>query len=74
MCVDFYFPEKNLVIEIDGKEHNKDWVIVKDALRDEYIKTVHNVKSIWRITNKQLANDIDNVKEFVLSKLMDEHI
>lgn len=69
VCVDFYFPEQNIVIEIDGAEHHNEIAVAKDALRTEYIKNSHGVKHVLRITNKQLANEIENVKELVISKL-----
>lgn len=63
VCVDFFIPEMGLVIEIDGYGHDYN----KDLIRTQYIKKIHGVKEVLRITNKQLANDYDSVEEFVSS-------
>jgi len=65
VCVDFYFPEHNIVIEIDGIEHDA----VRDAERTRYIKGTHNVKEVLRITNRQLITNREDIIELVLSKL-----
>jgi len=65
VCADFYFPEHNIVIEIDGNEHD----VNKDADRTRYIKRTHNVKEVLRITNSQLITNREDIIELVLSKL-----
>lgn len=47
---DFYFPDKNLIIELDGSQHKN--TIEKDRQRDEYIKKYYGLKII-RITHKE---------------------
>lgn len=47
---DFYFPDKNLIIELDGSQHKN--TIEKDQQRDEYIKKYYGLKII-RITHKE---------------------
>lgn len=63
VCVDFYFPEQNIVIELDGVEHKKR--IEKDRERTNYLKRVHGVNRVIRYTNKQLALDYYNVLDSV---------
>ncbi len=36
-CVDFFLPQANLVIEIDGQHHKKEQNRVADSLRDEFL-------------------------------------
>lgn len=47
---DFYFPNLNLIVEMDGKQH-KDTVI-EDELKDSLLKQEFNIDTI-RITHKQ---------------------
>ena len=58
---DFYFPDKKLIIELDGTQHNK--TIVYDQERDSYIKSTYGV-SIIRISHKeyQRKSRIDEIK------------
>lgn len=51
--VDFYFPSKNLIIELDGTQHLK--TIEYDANRDDYLKTTYGV-NIVRISYKEYKN------------------
>lgn len=47
--VDFYFPEINLIVELDGKQHEKPKHKEADKIRDEYIKTYLNI-DVFRIS------------------------
>lgn len=47
--VDFYFLEINLIVELDGKQHEKPKHKEADRLRDEYITTNLNI-NIFRIS------------------------
>jgi very-short-patch-repair endonuclease len=47
--VDFYFPEINLIVELDGKQHEKPKHKEADKLRDEYITTNLNL-NVFRIS------------------------
>lgn len=47
--VDFYFPEINLIVELDGKQHEKPKHKEADRLRDEYITTHLNL-DVFRIS------------------------
>ncbi len=60
--VDFYCPEKRLVIEIDGSQHiNSEY----DAKRDQYLKDLgFKVLRFW-------DNDVNNNLEGVLLKIID---
>lgn len=67
--VDFYFPEKNLVIEVDGEYHQIKEQKEKDILREEKLKKAYKLK-ILRYTNNQvyteffkILQDIKDVKE-----------
>lgn len=52
---DFYFPELNLIIELDGSQHNatKDY----DRERDLYIESTYDIR-IVRITHKEYKSKI----------------
>ncbi len=61
---DFYCKEKNLIIELDGSQHqeNKEY----DAERDDYIKTLGiKVLRFWN-------NEVDANIEGVLMKIKEE--
>ena len=47
--VDFYFPKINLIVELDGKQHEKPKHKEADKLRDEYITTHLNI-NVFRIS------------------------
>jgi very-short-patch-repair endonuclease len=67
VCVDFYFPESNIVVEIDGSEHNDRQQY--DLERTMYLKKVHGVKEVLRVTNKQLALNHEEVIDLLFDKL-----
>lgn len=50
--VDFYFPEINLIIELDGKQHEKPAHKEADKIRDEYIQKKLNIK-VFRISHSE---------------------
>ncbi len=66
--VDFYCPEKKIIIEIDGSQHlekNKE----SDLLRDEYLANIGF--EVLRIGNDEINRNIDGVMEkiiFLLNK------
>jgi len=47
---DFYFPDLNLIVEMDGKQHQD--TVVEDELKDSLLKEEFNLDTI-RITHKQ---------------------
>ncbi|SKB70568.1 Very-short-patch-repair endonuclease [Salegentibacter holothuriorum] len=59
--VDFYCHELGLIIEVDGKYHDKTEQIKKDQERTELLK-FQNLKLI-RFTNDEVINKLHNVLE-----------
>lgn len=64
--VDFYFPEINLIVELDGKQHEKSKHKEADKLRDEYITTHLNL-NVFRISYDEYQS---GSKIFELLKLL----
>lgn len=50
---DFYFPDKNLIIELDGTQHNN--TIEYDQERDTYITETYGIQ-VFRISHKEYTN------------------
>lgn len=65
---DFYLPQYNVIIEIDGKQHQKTFDREWDALRTENLIYIHGVNRVIRIKNESMIVD-SNVKEFLLKEL-----
>jgi valyl-tRNA synthetase len=63
--VDFICLDKKLVIEVDGKYHNKPEIEQADILRDEILKDLGY--TVLRFTNEEVIADT----EFVLNKIQD---
>ena len=57
--VDFYCPEKNLVIELDGEVHNDGMRREYDAQRHEYIQDLGI--TVLRFENRLVFEDIESV-------------
>ena len=57
--VDFYCPTVALVIEIDGGQHYKPDGIQRDAVRDDYLKSLG--LSVLRFSNADVLSNIDGV-------------
>ena len=57
--VDFYCPEKKLVIEIDGDSHFSKRDILKDQERDEFI--ISFGYRVVRYLNSEVLNNIDGI-------------
>lgn len=55
--VDFYFPDINLVVELDGKQHEKPKHKEADILRDEYIQRYLNIQ-VFRISHDEYQKGI----------------
>lgn len=65
--VDFACLEKNLVIEIDGGQHNQSDNILYDQSRTKYIeKCGYKVIRFW---NNEIENNIEGVYEEILKYL-----
>jgi len=58
--VDFYLPEQNLIVEIDGGYHDAE----RDRVRDEKFQAVHGIR-VLRLTNEQVTTgDIPDLNAF----------
>ncbi|MBI4050385.1 MAG: endonuclease domain-containing protein [Candidatus Doudnabacteria bacterium] len=62
--VDFYCPEKKLVIELDGGQHSESEIEKKDMEKENYLVNVEGCR-VLRFWN----NEIDTNLEGVLEKL-----
>ena len=62
--VDFYCPERRLVIEIDGDSHYTDEAKLYDLERTAYFQRIG--LQVIRFTNYQIMNELDSVLEVVL--------
>ena len=59
--VDFYCPELNLVIEIDGDSHFSDEGKEKDTIRDAFMEAL-GIK-VLRFTNEEVMKQTESVLE-----------
>ena len=59
--VDFYCPQKRLVIELDGQIHKSPSQIKYDTFRDKYLKAL-NIK-VLRFWNQEVITDPSRVIE-----------
>ena len=57
--VDFYCPERKLVIEIDGESHFTDEGIEYDKIRSDFLNSIGI--EILRFTNEEVMNNIEGV-------------
>ena len=65
--VDFLCPEKNLIIELDGGQHNEPDNILKDNNRTIYLQNIgYKVIRFW---NNEVINNIDGVYEVIKRNL-----
>ena len=65
--VDFYCPEKRLVVEIDGSQHFQDDAIMYDEKRTEFLKM--QKCAVLRFTNTDINTNIVGVLEVIMEKL-----
>ncbi len=65
LVFDFYFPDRNLLIEYDGQDHQKPKVKIHDKIKNEYAKT-HGIKLIR--LNKANWKDLETVLFRTLEK------
>ena len=62
--VDFFIPSADLIIEIDGKQHNENLDKIRDDLFDKYnIKTIRISTESIRKRNSDYFNKINDIKE-----------
>ncbi|HWV59994.1 MAG TPA: endonuclease domain-containing protein [Sphingopyxis sp.] len=60
---DFYCPQKNLTVEIDGDTH----ILEADATRDEALR--NQGIEVVRVTNEDVLTNMDGVLQYLLVKL-----
>jgi DNA-3-methyladenine glycosylase len=65
--VDFFCPERNLVIEVDGDVHAPELQQAKDRLREDFLKSLG--LEILRYTNDEVINNLDEVLEDLARRL-----
>ena len=65
--VDFYCPEKKLVIEVDGAQHFEKEAKEYDRIRSSYLKGL-DIK-VLRFTNAEINTNIEGVIQKIFSKL-----
>ena len=59
--VDFYCPERSLVIEVDGDIHGDQHQIVRDRRRESYLKSLG--LQVIRYMNDDIVKNLDGVLE-----------
>ena len=65
--VDFFCPERKLIIEVDGDVHATEIQKAKDHRREEYLKSLG--LKILRYTNDEVFNNLDGVLEDLARRL-----
>ena len=68
--VDFFAPQKKLIIELDGGQHNSNVNILMDKERDKYL--VNAGYQVVRIWNNEIYHNIEGVIAFI-SDILDNH-
>ncbi|MFA5358429.1 MAG: endonuclease domain-containing protein [Patescibacteria group bacterium] len=62
--VDFYCPKLNLVIEVDGISHDSEEAQIKDARREEYLRS-RGIK-VLRYTSSEVFKNIESVTNDIM--------
>jgi very-short-patch-repair endonuclease len=65
--VDFYCPERAVVIEVDGDNHAEPRQIMKDHERDAYLQSLG--LRVIRYTNDDILSNVDGVLECLIGEL-----
>ena len=65
--VDFYCAKAKLVIELDGSQHYEESYIIKDKIRDEYLKQLD--LKVLRYTNLDINRNFSVVCTDILNHL-----
>ena len=65
--VDFYCPEKHLVVELDGESHFADDAVIYDKERTAYLNSLHI--RVLRFLNTDIYDNIDAVCARVLAEM-----
>jgi len=63
-CVDFYFPDINTVLEIDGLVHQKIYQAGKDEARDKLLREQHGVEII-RILHREAVKKPESIVQLI---------
>jgi very-short-patch-repair endonuclease len=63
--VDFFCPEKRLIVEVDGEQHGFDANMLRDAERTRWLEARGH--RVLRFANSDVANDLDAVYAVILS-------
>ena len=66
--MDFYCPEKSLVIEVDGDTHGEQHQIVMDRRRETYLKSLG--LQVVRYTNDDILKNLDGVLEDLYERVL----
>lgn len=67
--VDFHAPEIELIVELDGSQHQEHGAINYDVLRTAYLKSLG--LSVMRFDNLQALNETDSVLEMIHQYICD---
>ncbi|MBI4053760.1 MAG: endonuclease domain-containing protein [Candidatus Doudnabacteria bacterium] len=62
--VDFYCPEKRLIIELDGGHHNEEGIKSRDRHRENYLRDVEGC-DLLRVWNNELDSNFEGVLEAI---------
>ncbi len=65
--VDFFCPDKKLVIEVDGEIHAREERIEKDRLREDYLKGFE--LQVIRYRNEEVLSNIECVLEDLMRRI-----
>ena len=65
--VDFLCPDKLLIIELDGGQHNKNKIINYDSERNKYL--IERGYKVLRFWNNEVNDNIDGVCEYIKEAL-----
>ncbi|HHT9120402.1 MAG TPA: endonuclease domain-containing protein [Candidatus Hypogeohydataceae bacterium YC41] len=65
--VDFYCPQANLIIEVDGGQHYSDEGKRKDTLRDDYMASLG--LKVLRFSDKEVLENLKGVIEKIWEHL-----
>lgn len=65
--LDFYCPEKQLVIEVDGDQHYVEEGQSCDRTRDKYLKQLS--LKVVRYSNRDVLLDLESVLKDILNKV-----
>ena len=67
--VDFHAPEVELVVEVDGGQHQEQDAINYDSVRTAYLKSLG--LTVMRFDNLQVLNETDSVLEMIYQYVRD---